>query len=49
MKFVVTARLGAELVDCAMVWADNAYDALISGVNQLNCSYSDVISVVMVA
>lgn len=48
VKFVVTARLGSELVDCVMVYADNAYDALLSGVERLQCSYSDIISVVMV-
>ena len=47
-KFVVTARLGVELVDSVIVYADNAYDAIISGVDRLQCSYSDVVSVVMI-
>lgn len=48
VKFVVTARLGSELVDCVMVYADDAYNALLLGVDRLQCSYSDIISVVMV-
>ena len=47
-KFVITARLGVEFVDSVMIYADNAYDAIISGVDRLKCSYSDVVSVVMI-
>ena len=47
-KFVVTARLGSELFDSVMIYADDAYDAIVSGAEKLQCNYSDIVSVVMI-